>query len=421
MELLYRFVNPWWEGKDFITGVTREDYVGPITSRLWHEESEVLIGGLGVGKTTILKQIIKHLLTSGTPAAAILYLPLHYPGLSSLSLTENLLKVQTQLIRNRKRIRYLLVDEIQEEPGWEREIKKACFSELSKIFAAATVAPPVRGRGRQATTRIETTVYPLTFREFMRFRDYDFAGCSSERYVELAEDYLQTGGYPAQVIDPASETLTRIIEVAPVQIVGPFYQVRKSHRLRDFLTALACTIGTRTSYRRLAEELRLSIGTIKDYLGHLEESWLIKRVERWSSVTAERTYAPKKFYLGDNGLQTILTGDMVMAGRAENAVFLELWRKGVPCGYDGEGTAEVDFVLGPRSRPVIIDVRYDPSPGDGDGRYEGVRSFIHRFPRTRAAIVITRDGEDAFKIGRTEVRAMPLWKALTTEEMFTSL
>lgn len=421
MELLYRFVNPWWEGKDFITGITRENYLGPITSRLWQEESEVLIGGPGVGKTTILKQIIKHLLTSGTPAAAVLYLPLHYPGLSSLSLTENLLKVQTQLIRNRKRIRYLLVDEIQEELGWSREINKACFSELSKIFAAATVAPPVRGRGRQATTRIETTVYPLTFREFICFRGHDFAGCPPEGRVALAEDYLQTGGYPAQVLDPASETLFRIMEAAPVQMEGPFYQVRKTHRLRDFLPALARTVGAHTSYNRLAKELGLSIGTIKDYLGHLEESWLIRSVERWSNVPAERTYAPKKFYLGDNGLQTILTGAAAMAGRAENAVFLELWRKGVPCGYDGEGTGEVDFVLGPRSRPVIIDVRYDPASGDGDGSYEGIQSFISRFPRTRAAIVVTRDGEDAFKIGRTEVRAMPLWKALATEEMFTSL
>jgi hypothetical protein len=58
MKYLYNAVNPWWEGKHFDIGIGRDIYAGGLPERLRrNEQIDMLIGGLGVGKTTILKQI----------------------------------------------------------------------------------------------------------------------------------------------------------------------------------------------------------------------------------------------------------------------------------------------------------------------------------------------------------------------------
>jgi hypothetical protein len=101
-----------------------------------------------------------------------------------------------------------------------------------------------------------------------------------------------------------------------------------------------------------------------------------------------------------------------MASRAENAVFLEIWHRGIPCGYDGDSGGDVDFVLGSRARPLPVDVRYETAPDGHLGRYDGLKAFIRRFPRTREAVVITRSAEESLRIDQAEVRAVPLWKFL---------
>jgi predicted AAA+ superfamily ATPase len=419
MELLYKAVNPWWQGKDFETGIKRDQYLGNLWERLLGDEIEVFNGGRGVGKTTILKQIIKHLLNTGRPAASILYLPMHYPALTEYFLPWHLNEVRSRIFPNRDRLRFLFIDELQSLSVSDSDIKAIQRTGQFKIIAAATTQPPSPRRGRRTVSRRETTVYPLNLKEFITFRGHDAAACAPEQFLELTEDYLQSGGYPAHVLNPAGEALEELTATVAARETGSggVCELRKAHLLPDLLQDLARRVGFPTTFRQLAGKLRLSADSVKDYLGYLEEAWLVKILERWSADGQERMLAPKKIYLGDNGLRTILSGDMASAARAENAVFLELRRQGVACGYDGQGEGEVDFVIGSRSRPVPIDVRYDDIPNGADWPYQGVRAFISRHPRTRKAVVITKDVEDSLKIEQAAVEVIPLWKALLTESL----
>ena len=414
MELLYKIVNPWWQGKGFATGIKREQYLGDIKDRLSGDEIVVFNGGRGVGKTTILKQIIKHLLNTGRPAASILYLPMHYPALMGRTLPGHLYEVRRLIFPNRDRLHYLFIDEIESPSVFDSDIRAIQRTGLFKIIAAATTLPPHPRRGRRTTSRRETIVYPLNLKEFITFRGHDVTAWAPEQLLELTEDYLQSGGYPAHVLNPAGEELEEIAATAAARDTGHgnICGLRKAYLLPDLLQRLAHSVGSPTTYRLLAGKLHLSADSVKDYLGYLEEAWLVKSLERWSADGQERKLAPKKFYLGDNGLRTILSGDMAMPARAENAVFLELVRHGIACGYDGQVESGVDFVLGPRSRPVPIDVRYDTVP-PGEERHDGgVRSFIRRHPRTRKAVVITKNIEGFYKIEQAAVQVIPLWKAL---------
>jgi len=413
MQYLYNAVNPWWKGKDFNSGISRDIYPDGIPERLRRSEQvEVLIGGRGVGKTTLLKQVIRRLLDGGMPASAILYLPLHYPAFSIATLAEHLKTVREEVFRYRCLLRYVFLDEIQENPRWEEEIRELYAWEGLKVFCAGTMPPPAKGPGRRFSRRAVTLVHPLNFQEFVRFRGHDTGLEEPEQLIALAEEYLRIGGYPAQVIDPAGDAAAEIMASAPARYIGPLYDMRKMHRLQNLLQSLCASVGSPTSYRQLAGDLRLSVDTIKDYLGCLEGAWLAKPLPQWRNRRVERIYAPQKFYLGDNGIRTVLAGDADMASRAENAVFLELWRRGIPCGYDGESGGVVDFVLGSRARPLPVDVRYETILPGSDGNLSGIRAFIRRFPRTREAVVVSRNVEGSVKIDGVAVRSVPLWKFL---------
>jgi hypothetical protein len=62
--------------------------------------------------------------------------------------------------------------------------------------------------GRQALL----TVYPLSFQEFLRFRDYDFSRAEDYRFVSAAEEYLETGGYPERVLQPSDVYLAQLLQ-----------------------------------------------------------------------------------------------------------------------------------------------------------------------------------------------------------------
>ena len=413
MKFIYEAHNPWWQGKDFDAGIGRERYLGNLPERVMRDQIEIFIGGRGMGKTTLLMQVVKHLLNAGKKASTIFYLPMHYPALGGLSLKHHLWEVQKQVFRHRSAVHYLLVDEFQEIPLWETEIREIFNPGTLKIFAAASAPPHVRGPGRPSTRRALTLVYPLTFQEFACFRGHDSAPGEPDQMAALAEEYLLTGGYPAQVLNPIGGALAGIITGAAASDISALHDLRKPYLLKDILCRLASAVGSGVSFRQLAAAaLRLSANTVGEYIGFLEEGWLVKFLERWTTRRAKRVQFPKKIYLGDNGIRTILMGDEAMAIRAENAVFLEIRQSGIPCGYDGDSGGEVDFVLGSRARPFPVDVRYEMVTDGELRRYDGLKLFIHRFPRTRKAVVVTRNAEDTIQIDRTEVRAVPLWKFL---------
>ncbi len=66
MDAIYYALNPWWEGKEIDTGISRDAYLAKIPAYLARIQIEVFIGSRRTGKTTLLKQFIKALLQKGS-------------------------------------------------------------------------------------------------------------------------------------------------------------------------------------------------------------------------------------------------------------------------------------------------------------------------------------------------------------------
>ncbi|MFH2084067.1 MAG: ATP-binding protein, partial [Candidatus Omnitrophota bacterium] len=316
-------------------------------------------------------------------------------------------------LHDRRKKLALFLDEVQESPNWAQELKSVYDMENVKIFCTGSTAALIKMQGGKLTGRqIVTVVYPLNFREFVDFKGVEIGMDEGYKYEKILDEYLAVGGYPENVLKRSNEYLLNLLEDIIARDLTRLYGIRKPAALKDMFLILASQIGSRTSFNKLSNVLGISVDTAKEYAGYFEAAFLIKPMEKWSMSHNDRIYAQKKIYFLDTGFKTLLTGRGDIGAKAENAVFAHLLRKKEMCGYFAEGEREVDFITGSVKSPLPIEVKYD-SDFDLDGRkFDGMRLFLKRYPKTKKIIIVSRDKEAEERRGQTVIKIIPLWKYL---------
>lgn len=420
METSYFVMNPWWERKDFDSGIDRLEYLERLPALTRRKQIEVIVGGRRMGKTTLIKQFIKKLIRRGVEAKDVLYLALDNPSLSATPLSEHLKNIRRMHLHDRGRKLFLFLDEVQESLNWEAELKSLYDLEKLKIFCTgSTSALIARQRSRLTGRQIITTLHPLSFTEFLSFQRESPALSEDYKYERLLEDYLEKGGYPENVLNPSVEYLSNLVEDILSRDLIRMYPIKKAFALKDLLRLIASSVGSRTSFNKLGKVLGLSVDTVKEYVNYLEAAFLVKSVEKWTTSYTERIYAQKKIYLWDTGIKTVLTGAADLGARAENAVLMELSRKKAALGYFAESEKEVDFVIGDSKKFLPVEVKFISSLDWSEKKFAGIRIFLRRFPETREVLLITRSVEAELKVGQSIVRAIPLWRFLLSSASYT--
>jgi len=419
MEALYYTFNPWWEGKDFESGIDRPDYLDHLPDTLKRKQVEVIIGSRRIGKTTLLKQYIKKLLQGGVSGNDIFYLALDHPSLANLPISGHLKNMRRIFMHGRERRLFLFLDEVQESPNWELELKGVYDMENLKIFCTGSTSALIKAQGGRLTGRqIITTLYPLSFGEFLLFQGQRPSLSEDYKYEKLVEDYLALGGYPEQVLNPSVEYMSNLLDDILARDLIRLYPIKKAFALKDLMRLVASSVGSRTSFNKLAKVLGLSLDTVKEYTHYLESAFLVMPVEKWTTSYSEKVYAQKKVYLWDTGIKTLLTGPADEGSKAENAVFMELQRKRVSCGYFAESEREVDFITGTTGKPCPVEVKYISSFDWSDRHFSGVKLFLRRFPTTKRVLLITRNVETELKIDSRDISIVPLWKFLLSSKAY---
>jgi predicted AAA+ superfamily ATPase len=413
METTYFAMNPWWELKNFDSGIDRLEYLDRLPVLLGRKQIEVIVGGRRMGKTTLIKQFIKRLMQQGAETKDIFYLALDNPSLSATPLSEHLKNMRKIHLHDRERKLFLFLDEVQESVNWEGELKSLYDMENLKLFCSgstsALIAPE---RSKLTGRRIITTLYPLAFTEFLSFRNESPSLSEDYKYESLLEDYLDKGGYPENVLNPSIEYLSNLLEDILSRDLIRIYPIKKTFALKDLLRLIASSTGSRTSFNKLGKVLGLSVDTVKEYVHYLEAAFLVKNVEKWTTSHTEKVYAQKKIYLWDTSIRTILTGRADLGALAENAVLMELSRNKLAVGYFAESEKEVDFIVGDAERFIPVEVKFISSLDWTEKKFSGIKLFLRRFPKTPEVLLITKSLQTELKEGQTVVRAIPLWRFL---------
>lgn len=182
-----------WNGNTVETGMDRPLYTDKISQFIGNKLVKVLVGQRRAGKSYILRQIAKTLITNGIPASNIFYINkeyMEYDFINTYTELQSIYQLYRQEFSPQGKV-YLFIDEIQYINGWEKFVNSHSqdFSEPCEIFISGSNSELLSGElatllsGRY----IQFEIYPYSFNEFCNM--------TSQLPTKAAYlDYIQGGG-----------------------------------------------------------------------------------------------------------------------------------------------------------------------------------------------------------------------------------
>jgi len=373
-EIIKRW-NPWWlygrvpESK---TRIARPETLGGIAKLLKIKEIICITGVRRCGKSTVLYQLIDHLIENGTSPTNILYFNLDEPFEDkSIGILDRIFENYIE-INNPAGQKYIFLDEIQNIENWETWLKKyydLYDTDIKFIITGSNSTMLSDKLSTLLTGRIVSkTVYPLSFREYLEFVEFEL----NDADVQKSEvnhhflNYLNNGGFPEVVLeDDADINLMRLNEYFDSILLRDIIvskKIRESSKLIDLANYSLTNISALLSYTKMSKAIGLSVSSIKEYLLYLEQAYLIYQLNffSYSLKTSLAIQKPRKIYCIDNGLRNAASfkfssyeGKLV-----ENSIFIELKRRNLDVYY-WKGRREVDFVVKMRDNTLVgVNVTY---------------------------------------------------------------
>ncbi len=329
---------------------------------------------------------------------------------------------------------HLFLDEIHHIPNWGRWVRRIYdrhknitiyLTSSSSKLSKKEIPNSLRGR------TLTYEVYPLSFKEFASFSDFDLG--DSERITDIKQakiqkllnQYLLFGGFPEVVLESSVRKKKSIIQDYFRTIITldvcERYNISNSELVHDYIKLiLNQKIHSTNKIYNLMKSQGISVGkeTLLDYTHYLEDVYLTFFVKIFSHKIKDRMYYPRKVYFIDNSfinhISIKLTED---SGRQiENIVYLHLLRK-----YSNENifywrdkdNHEIDFVIVDEAKVLsIIQVSLDIS--DPNTKERELKPFIgaDNDLKCKNRILISKDKESIEKYNGLEIKCVPLFKWL---------
>ena len=267
---------------------------------------------------------------------------------------------------------YILLDEIQNLPGWDLWVSKLYRRGKNLIITGSNAKMLSSEMATVLTGRyLQIEMLPFSLDETLRWKNINTKQKEQvSKAIALADDYMRNGGYP-ETIPARSITksyLSTLFDSILLKDVAKRHKVRNTIDLYNLATYLLSNFCNPVSANDIAGELGLqSVATTKKFCNYLSEPYLFFYLPRFNNKLKLMNKAPKKVYIVDNGfVQSTAFNLSENLGRLlENQVFVELIRRGYTSGktlfyYRTRNDKEIDFVTrkGPKVQQ-LIQVCYD--------------------------------------------------------------
>ncbi len=192
-------------------------------------------------------------------------------------------------------------------------------------------------------------------------------------------EYVVYGGLPLTVTMKTEEQkvnyLTNLFTETYLKDIVERHHIEKTQKLEDLVNILASTIGSLTNPPKIAATFQsviqstISLNTIRQYLDHLEDAFIISKANRYNVKGRKYIGTPLKYYFEDVGLRNARLGfrQIEETHLMENIIYNELRSRGYSVdvgvvekrGKDKDGKAyknqlEIDFVANLGSKRYYI-------------------------------------------------------------------
>ena len=382
-----------------------------------------IVGPRRAGKTYFLLNLFyKHLHEA-------IYMDLESLELSRLEAEDVLRILPLYEARFGIRVKWVFLDEVQNLKLWSRLVRSLLnrgyyvfISGSSSKLLPMELATELRGR------TLTYFLLPFSFREFLRAKGFKPKMPLTESDVAhikvLLDEYLRYGGFPEVVFSGQKDKILR--EYMDTVFYRDFVErrgIRSFQVARILFEYLLQNFGNEVSIEKVRRFIESQAGistktTIYSYLDGLAETLSFFFLENYSAKVFKRKKWPKKVYVCDSGIPSILQFTPNMGRLMENVVFLELLRKknenpSFEIYYLKGYGYEVDFVVKVKERVTeLIQVTYASDVMDVDSREFKALLKASESHQCNYLKIITWDTEDTiFKEGM-KIKLVPLWKWL---------
>ncbi len=309
----------------------------------------------------------------------------------------------------------IFIDEIQNIASWERFIRRI-HDEEYKVFLTGSNAKLLSAElGTHLTGRyMKITLYPFSFREVLRFRAVTVDRITEKKKAAIIREfdrYLNGGGFPEYVKYGDNEYLKQTYaDILFRDIIGR-YGIREVKAFRKLTHYLFTNVVNMASYNALKSALGIkSVGIVRDYIGFLEEAYLVFELFKYDYSLKKEYVNDKKIYVIDNGMRNAaafrFSDDR---GRLlENLVFIELLCRNKTI-YFFRNTKECDFVTEDRGKIMAaIQVCYERfHVRTGRGEIEGLVEAMKTLSISDGTI-LTWHQEETIVHNNNSIRVLPV-------------
>lgn len=335
-----------------------------LKDRIDTPEIVVVTGMRRVGKTTALQMIFNEI-PSKNKVFIDIENPIDQRVFEEKDYNNIWANLQVYGISNKERS-YIFLDEIQAMPSIVKAVKYLHDHYNVKFFLTGSSSFYLKNLFPEslAGRKIVFDLYPLSFEEFLIFKNYAKEFHESltdkdnnknpvtfEKSRKLYEEYLEYGGFPQVVLtEDRNEKITQLNDIfksyfeKDVRLISDFKQIR---HFRDLLLLLLQRTGSKLVISKLASEVGISRETVYAYLAFLEGTYFINLVTPFTRNPDREVSGAKKVYLCDNGFFRHF-GRVSNGALLENAVYLNLRKYGTIQYYQRRSGREIDFILAER-------------------------------------------------------------------------
>jgi predicted AAA+ superfamily ATPase len=393
--------------------INRDKYLNELISKMHNKMIKIITGIRRCGKSYLLNEIFyDYLISLGVNEDHIIRISLE--DLENEYLTDAyVLNNHVKSLIKDDQMYYLIVDEIQQANrfvpllnGWLK-IKNldVYVSGSNSRFLSKDVITEFRGRGD------EIYVSPLTFKEYYDARGKDFDDAWNE--------YIIYGGMPfvleRSTNEQKSKYLKDLFNEIYIKDIKERYGIRNDSQLETLLNIISSSIGSLTNPSKIEHTFKsvkqetLSRNTIESYLDILEDTFLIKKTNRYDIKGRKYINTPSKYYFVDMGLrnarlnfrqledthmmENIIYNELIQRGYNVDIGVVEVSEKNENGNYVRK-SLEIDFVANMTNDKIYIQSAYH-LPNSDKVRQEK-RPFLNVDDSFRKFIIV-RDNIDVRK------------------------
>lgn len=368
--------------------IFRPDYIEAIKPFKDKQLIKILTGVRRCGKSTIFQMLRQELIKDGVLEEDIIE-----KRYTDMDIPENITAKQMydELISaiGKKEHCYLLLDEIQEVPDWEKAVNSLLEDGVADIYITGSNSKLMSSEiSTYLTGRyIQIPVFTLSFKEYM-----DFKKESKKSKTELLDEYIRFGGFPIIALgdyepQQAYQIINGIYYTVVSRDIVKRHRINKQDLFDRVVKYIIENVGKTFSANSISnflksEKRKVSVESIYNYLRWLEQAFIIYPCARYDLQGKSILKTQEKYYLADISLKYALLGynRKMLDGAMENIVFLELKRRGYEVFVGKNETKEIDFIAIRRDEKIYVQVCVQ-LPQNSDREVENLMVIRDHYPK----------------------------------------